>query len=99
MRLILAVLLLAAGFAGGALATPITFVYTGSTAWGTLAGTPFADVDFTITATGDTADRQTFSNGFFIDHLSAHIDISGIGVLTFLTPTRTFVGNSEALPG
>lgn len=83
-------LFLTLAFSLSAHAVPIVFVHTGAGS-GSLAGTPFTDASFTITSVGDTADRQSFAAGYFIDHISSSIDISGVGVLTFLTPTRTFV--------
>jgi hypothetical protein len=79
-------------------AVPITFTYTG-TGSGSLGGSAFSDAAFTITATGDTDDRQSFLGGFFIDHGSAVIDIQGLGSISFLTATRTFVNNAVAVVG
>jgi PEP-CTERM motif len=91
-------LLLGLFVAALAQAAPITFIHTGLGS-GTLAGNPFAGAAFTITSTGDTDDRVAFASGFFIDHLTSTIDIAGIGVLTFITGTRTFVNNSGDIVG
>jgi hypothetical protein len=78
-----------------AAAAPITFIYTGSGDYSAqLDGVPFSDADFTITATGDTDDRQSFANGFFIEHLTSSISIAGVGTFDFITATRTFVNNT-----
>ena len=76
----------------------ITFTYEG-TGSGTLGGVAFPASAFTITALGDTNNRQpnpiTFLPGTYqIDHDAASITISGLGTLTFLTHTLTFVNQS-----
>ncbi len=82
----------------GAAAAIITFEHAAS-ASGTLDGKPFPMADFTITATGDTANRQPISDGWYIDHTAASIFIAGIGKLDLLTPTRTFVSHAGQLVG
>src|SRR5688500_10896077 len=79
-------------------AAPITFIFTG-TGSGALNEVPFESLDFTITATGDTDARQTFGQGYFIDHLTATLDVAGYETQTFTTPTRTFVNNSSNVVG
>jgi hypothetical protein len=78
-------------------ADPITFIHTGSGS-GTLGGAEFgavAPLPFTITATGDTDDRQTAPHGvFFIDHLTASISIDGLLDSALLIETRTYVNNT-----
>ena len=74
-------------------AAPITFFHEGSFDGGTLNGQAIGPHTFRITATGDTNNRTTFFEGYFIDHGSAHIDIFGLGTLSFIPPTRTFVNN------
>jgi len=76
----------------------LMFTHTGSGS-GSLDGEPFPLSDFIITAYVDTDDRQGFSSGWFIDHLSASISIDGLGDLDILTPTRHFVNNSAQLVG
>lgn len=98
MRVRIIAAILALSFAGIASATPIKFTYTG-TGSGALAGTAFSDAAFTITSLGDTDDRQSFSGGFSIDHISATIDISGVGTFAFITATRTFINNSIGVLG
>lgn len=84
--------------AGGAHAAPITFIHT-SHGSGTIGGVPFGDAPFTITATADTANRQSFSGAYYINHVTASIDIVGVGVYTFITATRTFVFNAGNAAG
>lgn len=80
-------------------AAPITFIFTG-TGSGAISEAGFHNVAFTITATGDTDDRQGFlDEGFFVDHASANIQIEGFETLSFLTGTRTFVNNSSSEVG
>ncbi len=66
---------------------------------GTLAGDPFQASDFVITAVGDTGDRASHSNGWYIDHISASISIDGLGDFDILTETRTFVNNNHMSVG
>ncbi len=66
---------------------------------GTLAGNPFQEADFVITAVGDTDDRASHSNGWYIDHISASISIDGLGDFDILTETRTFVNNNHMSVG
>jgi len=74
-------------------ATTITYTDIGEGS-GTLNGVPFSDSTFTITATSDTSNRQSYGSGYFIDNISASIDISGLGTYTFVTGTRFFVNNN-----
>lgn len=76
----------------------ILFVHDG-TASGAIAGKPFSSTSFRITAIGETISRQSFQGGFFIDHISASISISGVGDFQFVTPTRTFVNQQLFLVG
>ncbi len=92
-----AVAVVATGAAGLAAAVPITFTHTG-TGSGSLNGVNFTNAAFTINDTGDTATRVSFSGGFSIDTV-ATIAIAGFGTVTFITPTRTFVGNSTSTVG
>jgi hypothetical protein len=77
--------------------TPITFIHygAGATFTGTLAGSAFSANEFTITANGDTDDRESYANGFFVDHTSAQIVIPGVGTFGFVTGTRTFVNQTS----
>lgn len=81
-----------------AAADVLTFIHTGNGS-GTLNGVPFPASNFTITSTGDTNNRQSFGSGWFIDHSSSSINIQGVGNLTVLTPTRTFVNNPGQIVG
>ena len=76
----------------------LTFVHEGNGS-GTLGGNPFAALDFVIAAVGDTGDRDLYSSGWFIDHLSASISIDGLGDFELLTGTRTFVHNNHQTVG
>ena len=75
-------------------ATPIIFTHSGSGS-GSIDSIGFTTTDFTITATGDTGSRGSFSEGFFIPHITASIDITGVGIFDFITATETFVNNSD----
>ncbi|MEX0938525.1 MAG: PEP-CTERM sorting domain-containing protein [Pirellulales bacterium] len=82
----------------GAVAAPIVFVHGGSGS-GSIGEIPFPDADFTITAVGDTENREDHGAGYFIDHDMASISIDGVGTFDFLSPTRTFVNNDLSLAG
>ena len=74
----------------GAAASPITFIHTGSGS-GSLAGTAFANAAFTITSTADTANLQSCgATCVYVDHATSSINLLGVGVLDFITATRTF---------
>ena len=66
---------------------------------GTLSGNPFQASDFVITAVGDTGDRASHPNGWYINHISASISIDGLGDFDILTETRTFVNNNTLTVG
>jgi len=77
----------------------ITFIHECNTSvTGTLDGEPF-EATFTITASGDTDDRDTNGLDFWIDHTSASIEIDGVGTFDFVTPTRTFANNDFEVVG
>lgn len=78
-------------------AAPITFIHDGS-GNGTLDGVAFSAV-FTITATGNTDDRNDLGGAWDIEHTSATINIDGVGSFDFISPTRTFVNNGGQLVG
>ena len=94
------------GTASLAAADPITYTHTGFGS-GTLDGVAFGvgtPVAFTITAQGNTDNRQLiligpFPRGFFIDNDSASIAIEGVGSFAFTTPTRFFSNTSIGLVG
>src|SRR3990170_1189640 len=79
-------------------AATITFTHIGFGS-GTLGGTPFTTSDFTITAQGDTNNRDNFLGGYYIDHDWASLLITGLGTYQFTTGTRTFVNNLDSLVG
>jgi len=79
-------------------AAPITFIHDGSGS-GTLDGDAFSAV-FTITATGDTSNRNNLGGfGWDIAHTTATINIDGVGVFDFVSPTRTFINNDAWIVG
>jgi hypothetical protein len=79
-------------------ADPITFVYQG-TASGSIGGTNFSSAAFTITAFGDTANRQSLGSRLVIVHDSGSISITGVGTFTFATPLVTFVETKSGFAG
>ena len=93
----LAILLLALPMAANAL--PISFTHEGSgSISGAIDGVLFSASGFVFTASGNTDDIESYvsfpAQGFFIDHLTASIDIFGVGTFNFITATRTFVDNN-----
>lgn len=84
--------------ASNASAAPVAFTFTGVGS-GTLDAVPFTDAAFIITATGDTDDRTSFENGHSIDHIGSMIEIDGIGSLTVITATHTFVNFESQIAG
>jgi hypothetical protein len=88
--------------ASTAWAVPVTFIHSaaGGTFAGTLDGVGFSVEEFTITALGDTDDRQASDvDTFFINHTSAEIEIPGLGTFDIITPSRTFVNQSANAVG
>lgn len=79
-------------------AAPITFTHSGIGA-GSLGGNAFGDSAFTITAIGNTDNRESFASGYFIVHDSASITIAGLGTFAFTTGTRTFFNDVNNTPG
>ena len=96
MRLLL--VLLAALTVMPATAAQITTIFSGYGS-GSLDGTPFTDVNFTVTLVGDTDTRVFFGNGYYVENSSTIIDIDGLGSLVFTDPTTTFVNNQNQLAG
>lgn len=98
---------MALGIATLASAAPITYTHSGFGS-GTLDGVGFggaAPVAFTITAQGDTDNRQSVLGGgifliaYFIDNDSASIEIEGLGTFAFTTPTRYFSNVENGIVG
>jgi hypothetical protein len=90
-----------AAFVTCAAAEPITFTFTG-TGSGSLDGAAFSASAFTITGHSDTTARMETSEGsgvFWTDHLTADIDIAGLGDFAFVTPTRTFLNTGSSIVG
>ncbi len=82
-----------------AAAAPITFTFTASGS-GSLDGVAFDTADFTITAIGDTSNLTSpFVGVYSIEHDMAAINIAGVGTMTFLEDTRTFVNNTYSAVG
>jgi len=77
---------------------PIEFTHEGI-GEGTLNGVPFGPTDFVITAFGDIGDRTEIASGWEIEHLTAMIEIDGVGSFGILTATRTFVNNATQRVG
>lgn len=80
-------------------AQTITFTTSGLSGSGMIGTTSFSNANFTITSSGNVAERQSFTGGYFIDHLMASIVIDGVGSYNFITGTRTFVNNSVTSVG
>lgn len=95
---ILAAILFLFAYAVDASAVAITFTHSGNGS-GTVGSNSFTNADFTFTAVGDTNDRDPYSAGWFIDHISASVSIDGLGIFDLITGTRTFVNNGLSLVG
>ena len=54
---------------------------------------------FVITAIADTDDRIQDGDVFYIEHLTASIDIDGFGTFDFTTPTLSFVNQGRESVG
>lgn len=98
LRFVVLILTLLVLHAPSAFADPITFTHQGIGS-GSIGGTPFSNTAFIITAVGNTSNRQSFGGGFFINHDSVTISITGVGTFAFTTGTRTFVNNSVQIVG
>lgn len=87
---------------GSAFALPIQFRHTGAGS-GTLDGVAFTRRAFIITAEADTDARTSYTksgtSGYFIDNVSARIEIAELGVCIFTSGTRFFVNNSNTIVG
>lgn len=81
-----------------AFAGPLTIAYS-SIGTGSIGTTSFTNAPFTIIELLDTANRQSFSGGFFINDNSASIAIAGVGTFNFTTATRSFVANGAGIEG
>ncbi|HEY4312282.1 MAG TPA: PEP-CTERM sorting domain-containing protein [Pirellulales bacterium] len=87
-----------ASLATVAKAVPIEFIQTGSGS-GTLDGIPFANSAFIIKSFGDTDNRVLFGSAFSINNGQSTFDIDGLGSLTLITGTRTFLDPNNGLVG
>lgn len=97
------ILACASGAGSAAWAAPIEFTY-GGTAQGRLNGVLFGASSFTISAWGETDSRRVLHGGdgpegYSIEHQSARIEIAGLGLIHFVSPTRTFVNNQMGVMG
>lgn len=78
-----------------AFAVPITYIYTGSNASGSLGGVDFTNADFTVTALADTDNIGSWCcSAGQNTHLSATIDIDGFSVATILTASHSWYDNA-----
>ncbi len=84
---------------------PIVFTFQGS-GDGFIGATTFSNAAFTITAAGDTMNRQSDTSYpfttlplYWIDSDSASINISGVGTFDFISSTRTYVNELYAAVG
>jgi hypothetical protein len=78
--------------AGVAEAAPITYFYSGS-GTGSLGGAGFTNAEFVITAQAETSNITPWVNAGFgpqNTHLSATININGLGVHTINTPSHSW---------
>ena len=74
-----------------AFAVPISYIYTGFNASGSLGGVDFAGVDFTVTALADTDNIGPWCcSAGQNTHLSATIDIDGFSTATILTASHSW---------
>ena len=97
-------LALACGNAASASAAIIEYQLSG-TASGTLGGDAFSGA-FTITSRGDTGTRQQcVENGvpipscFLVINDSIELDVAGLGQVSLLNPSFTFVNNDSNIGG
>ena len=98
-RVLVGVVLLSIAVSHGLIASPIIFTYQGI-GTGLINTTSFANADFTITPTADTANRQGSGSPWYsIVHDRACISINGVGVLDFTSSTRTFVNQNYGTCG
>ena len=66
---------------------------------GTLDGVAFPMSDFVMRASADTSNRQSYTSGWFIDHTTASVEITGLGEFNILTGTRTFLRYGPGMVG
>jgi hypothetical protein len=77
-------------------ATPITYFYSG-TGYGQLGNSTFSDAHFAITALADTSNITSWiyaAGGPQNTHLSAVIDITGLGSFSITTPSHSWMNES-----
>lgn len=96
MRIVLPILLLLA--TGMAAAVPITYVFEGTFAGGSLDGLPFQDESFILTIQADTDNIESFPEGFSVDNHAVTLQIRGME-LEVLSNTITYVNNTVGVVG
>jgi hypothetical protein len=85
--------------APAAIATPITYVFSGP-ATGTLNGTPFTDTNVTVTATADTANIVLADPGIpCVPATSVVVNITGVGAVTATAANVVFDNQSTSVWG
>ena len=97
---LLSILLFLSLFVGPSVAgaLPITSVFQG-TGSGTIGAVAFTDADFVITTNADTANVQSFADGWFLVDDFASIEINGVGSADFSVSTVVFVNNANSIVG
>lgn len=72
-------------------AVPITYYYAGNGS-GNVDGVTFGATDFIITAVADTDNIRPWVDADIQNtHLSASIEIDGVGIFDLITPTHTWI--------
>jgi hypothetical protein len=79
-------------------AQSITSVFQG-TGSGTIGAVAFTDADFVITTNADTANVQSFADGWFLVDDFASIAINGVGSAAFSVSMIVFVHNANSIVG
>ena len=93
-----AMVFISTALAAKSFAVPITFIHTG-TGSGTIGVTQFVDSAFTITGHADTTNRQSTLTGFYYEHTSTSIALSGVGTFDITSKIRTFVNHTIPAAG
>jgi len=91
---VLSTLLLGPSLFGASIVNTFTGIATG-----TIGESTFTSAEFVITGNADTSEIEAYSDGFVVNHSSASIFIAGLGSFTFLTPTASFVNNTNGTVG
>jgi hypothetical protein len=95
-------LLILLAVASHAFSAQLSFTHSASGS-GSIGGVPFTNASFSIFELVDTGNRVPFTVGgtfgYSIIDTSASINIAGLGLFHFTTPTRTFVNNDIGIVG